>query len=314
MSLQAACKTPIQSDVSLRSYSTLKIGGNARFLAEPLTRDELLEALRFQRREGLKLLVVGRGSNILFADDGFSGLVLSLRKLECEQILVEGSEHVRASSGASLFRLAAFTQIHGLTGVEFLCHIPGTVGGAVAMNAGFSRPGERWHEIKDILESVTVLDLKTHQVQNLKQDELIFEYRNTHLPAHSIVLDALFHLTPSASELVEEQIKANFAYRNSVQDLRYPSAGSVFKNPRNSAFSSGKLLDQAGMKGVRVGGAMVSERHANFFLNVDNATAGDILELIQIGRKRVEEQFGIHLELELKYVGDGGEERIQNGI
>ena len=145
MSLQVAFKAPIQLEACLKSYSTFKIGGIARFLSEPTTRDELTAALQFQQREKLPLLVVGRGSNLLFSDRGFSGLVLSLRRFESDDIFVERGEWVRAAAGVSLFRLAAFTQTYGLSGAEFLCHIPGAVGGAVLMNSGFFNPGNRLH-------------------------------------------------------------------------------------------------------------------------------------------------------------------------
>lgn len=302
MSLPADLKAPIHTNVSLKSYTTFKIGGPARFFAEPETQDELRHVLEFQRLEGLPLFVIGRGSNLLISDSGFSGLVLSLRKLSPQQYSVDADGLFRAPGGMSLFQLALLSQKHSLAGAEFLCHIPGTVGGAVAMNAGFGRPGQSYREIKDIVGSITVLDLDG-ATKTLRREEIGFEYRKTHLPPHSIVLEAVFRLIPKPKSLVEAEIKANFAYRDRVQDLRFPSAGSTFKNPQNSLLTSGQLLERVRMKGMRQGGAMVSERHANFFLNVDHAQAQDVLSLMEIGQKRVFKEFGIMLEPEVKYVG-----------
>ena len=297
-------KTPIRTDVPLKSYSTFKIGGPARFFAEPATREELFRVLEFQKAEDIPLFIIGRGSNLLISDRGLPGLAISLRQLEPDWFLVESDGLLRASSGMGLFRLSIVSQEHSLGGAEFVCHIPGTVGGAVVMNAGFSRRGQPYCEIKDILESITVLDLNSNGTsKTLHREDIHFEYRSSNLPPNVVILEAVFRLTPKPKKLIEEEIKANFAYRNAVQDLRFPSAGSTFKNPKGSALTSGQLLERVGMKKVRIGGAMVSERHANFFLNVDRATAQDVLDLINLAQKRVFEEFGIQLEPEVKYVG-----------
>lgn len=307
MNLPVDSKTFIHTDVPLKSYSTFKIGGSARYFAEPVTREELFQVLDFQRLEHLPLLVIGRGSNLLVSDRGFQGLALSLRSFESTAYSVESKSFLRVSGGMSLFRVALLSQECSLGGAEFLCHIPGTVGGAVAMNAGFGRPGQGYHEIKDILDSFTVVDLNSGVLKTFRREEVLFEYRNTHLPIDSLVVEAVFKLYPKPKSEVEADIKANFAYRNLVQDLRFPSAGSTFKNPKESSLTSGQMLDRAGMKGMRAGGAMVSERHANFFLNVDHATAQDVLSLISIAQKRVFETFGVQLEPEVRYVGDPSE-------
>ncbi len=304
MNLPVDLKTPIRTEVSLSSYSTFKIGGPARFFTEPRTREELFQALEFRKIEDIPLLVIGRGSNLLISDAGFQGLVLSLRKLEPDWFSVQTNGLVRVSSGMSLFRLSIISQEHSLGGAEFVCHIPGTVGGAVMMNAGFGRRGQPYCEIKDIIESITVVDLDSNgNLKTLRREEIQFDYRKTSLPFKTVVLEATFQLTPKSKKWVEEEIKANFAYRNAVQDLRFPSAGSTFKNPKGTALTSGQLLERAQMKKVRIGGAMVSERHANFFLNVDHATSQNMLDLIRLAQKRVFEEFGIELEPEVKYVG-----------
>lgn len=307
MSLPVDSKTFIHTDVPLKSYSTFKIGGPARYFAEPATREELFQVLEFQRAEELRLLVIGRGSNLLISDHGFNGLALSLRSFEPTSFSVENERFLRASGGMSLFRLAVLSQECSLGGAEFVCHIPGTVGGAVVMNAGFGRPGQGYHEIKDILDSFTVIDLSSGALKTFRREDILFEYRHTHLPPHSLVLEAVFKLHPKPKSEVESEIKANFSYRNLVQDLRFPSAGSTFKNSKGASLTSGQLLDRARMKGARSGGAMVSERHANFFLNVDHATAEDVLSLISTAQKRVFEEFGVQLEPEVRYVGHSSE-------
>lgn len=304
MSLQTDFGIPIQNNVPLCRFSTLQIGGPAAYFAEPNHRDVLVPLLEFQKQENLPLLIIGRGSNILFSDDGFPGLVVSLRKFELERIQFSPDGLVKASAGMSLFRISALCQEQGMSGLEFVCHIPGTVGGACAMNAGFGRAGSPYKEIKDVLKSVTVLELVSGKLRVIKRQDIEFEYRKSSL-SHEIVLDATFQLSPSSREQVRDEVKANFAYRNSVQDLRYPSAGSIFKNPKKPAESAGKLIDRAGLCGTRVGGAMISEKHGNFILNVGNAKATDVLQLIELAKSRVFEQFGIELEPEVKLMVPG---------
>ena len=307
MNLPVDLRTPIRTDIPLKSFSTFKIGGAARFFAEPETREELFRVLEFQRLERLPLLLIGRGSNLLISDEGFQGLALSLRKLEPNRYSVERDDLLRVSGGMSLFRLAVLSQEQALGGAEFVCHIPGTVGGALVMNAGFGRRGEPYFEVKDIIDSFTIIDTNADgAIKTLRKEDICFEYRATNIPAGLIILEAVFRLSPKSKELVKQEIDANFAYRNAVQDLRFPSAGSTFKNPKGHSLTSGQLLERVQMKGMRSGGAMVSERHANFFLNVDHATAQDVLSLMKMAQKRVLENFGVMLEPEVKYVGEGG--------
>lgn len=303
MSLRLDLKVPIHTNVSLKSYSTFKIGGLARYFAEPQTREELFRVLEFQRVEHLPFYIVGRGSNLLFSDSGFPGLVISLRKFEPNHYSIERECLLQVSGGMSLFRVSILSQEHELGGAEFMCHIPGTAGGALMMNAGFGRKGSGYFEMKDIFESCTVLDLNDRlDIKTLTCGDIQFEYRKSSIPNHFLILDVVLHLKPKPSKEVEEEIKANFAYRNSVQDLRYPSAGSTFKNPKGHSLTAGQILDQVQMKRMRIGGAMVSERHANFFLNVDHAKSQDVLDLMAIAQKRAFETFGVQLESEVRYV------------
>jgi UDP-N-acetylmuramate dehydrogenase len=231
--------------------------------------------------------------------------VISLRRFESDQIFLAENGSLKVSSGTGLARLSEFCKEKGLSGAEFICHIPGTIGGAVAMNAGFARKGMPWRQMRDIVKNISVYDTLTGSIVKIDSENIGFEYRKTKLPETSIILEIELCLKISSPEFVRREIDENFKYRNSVQDLRFPSAGSIFKNPTTSSMTSGQLLDKAGMKGVRIGNAMVSEQHANFFLNVGNATSQDMLELIEMGRKKVSEQFGIQLELEIKVLTNG---------
>ena len=258
-------------------------------------------------------MVVGRGSNVLFPDNGFPGLVISLQKFETDKVYFGHDGKVKASAGVSLFRLSALCQERGVSGLEFVCHIPGTVGGAVWMNAGFGRPDRPYREIKDVLESITTLgpDGKLHI---FARGDIEFGYRQSNLNDY-LVLDATFCVSPSTTEKVRADVKANFTYRNTVQDLRYPSVGSVFKNPKKQmSLSSGKLIEKVGLKGFRIGGAMISEKHGNFILNVGQAKAADVLGLIGLAQARVRESFGVDLEPEVKIIVPNTElEKVEVG-
>ncbi len=310
MHLQPDTKRFLRTNVSLAPYSTLKVGGPASYFAEPKSRDELASVAHFVQQEGLLCFVLGRGSNTLFDDQGFHGCVIHTRKLEPDLFLSENKSLIKVSAGMGLFRLSWLCQSKGFGGIEFLCHVPGTVGGAIAMNAGFARPGCAWREMKNVVKSVTIMDL-SGVTQKLNCDELGFSYRESHLKPGQIVLDVELELELNDPEIIKQEITENFKYRNSVQDLSLPSLGSTFKNPTQSKQTSGQLLDLVGMRGMRRGGAMVSNRHANFIMNVDQAKARDVLDLMQIAQTRVFEKFGIKLMPEIKHIFPLGQESIE---
>lgn len=294
-------RAPLRSEVLLSRYSTFHIGGPARFFSEPQTLKELETLLEFARDEALPVLGIGKGSNILFPDEGFGGLVITFIHFEQERILFNREAGtVTVSSGVNLYRLALAMRDEGLGGVEFLSHIPGTVGGALVMNAGFSRVRGEKKEMSDLVEEVTVLTSEG-QVRCLSRSEIEFGYRKSSL-APFIILEARLKLIPSTPEKIQKEIEACFEYRNHVQDLRYPSAGSVFKNPGGSQGSSGQLIERSGLSGKRIGGAMISDRHANFIVNVGGAKAADVLALVSLAQETVLEQFGIHLEPEIRII------------
>ncbi len=294
-------KAPLRFDVPLSRYSTIQIGGPARFFSEPTSLEELQAALKFSREENVPILGIGKGSNILFPDEGFSGLVITFIHFELNKIVFDMNRFtVTASSGVNLYRLALATRDAGLGGAEFLSHVPGTLGGALMMNAGFSRiPGQKM-EIGDFVEEVTVLTSEG-EIRKLGREELVFGYRKTNLEGF-IILEARLKLFLAQPAEIQKEIQESFNYRNRVQDLRYPSIGSVFKNPGAHQGSCGQMIEKVGLKGKKIGGAMISDRHANFIVNTGGAKASDVLELISLAQEKVFERFGVHLEPEIRII------------
>ena len=294
-------KLLLRTDVSLSRYSTFQIGGNARFFAEPAHLNELQSLLAFARSEGIPVLGIGKGSNVLFPDQGFPGLVITFIHYEPKRIEFD-PEHfvVTASSGVNLYRLALACRDAGFGGVEFLSHVPGTLGGALMMNAGFSRtPGVK-NEIGELVEEITVLTPEG-DIRILERSALAFHYRKSGLEGH-ILLEAKLKLFWAEPEVIQREIEACFSYRNRVQDLRYPSAGSVFKNPESGQGPAGQLIERVGLKGHRIGNAMFSDKHGNFIVNLGGARASEVLGLIHLAQEKVLEKFGVPLEPEIRII------------
>lgn len=294
-------KAPLRFDVPLSRYSTIQIGGNARFFAEPTAFEELQAVLHFAHEEGLPFLAVGKGSNLLFPDEEFPGLVVTFIHYEPHKIICDRENlTVTASSGVSLYRLALATRDAGLGGAEFLSHIPGTLGGALMMNAGFSRISGQKMAIGPLVEEVTVLTLEG-KIHKWGRENLVFGYRKSNLQG-LVILEGRLKLSRAASRVIQEEIQESFSYRNRIQDLRYPSLGSVFKNPGAQQDSSGQLIEKAGLKGRRIGGAMISDKHANFIVNLGGAKASEVRVLIALAQEKVWEKFGVRLEPEIRIV------------
>ena len=281
-------------DCPMGPYATFRVGGKAEALCAVKDLLHLKELLSFARKENLPYLVVGKGSNILVKDRGLKGIALLLKGV------LEGVEEkegmIHAGGGLGLTELVRFCHRKGLAGLEFLAGIPGTVGGAVAMNAG------AWG--KSTGDVVTGVEIITADGQGITKNrsELQFSYRKAVLPSGSVVARALFKVTPDRPEAVGERIRDYLERRKASQPLDYPSAGSVFKNPPHDY--AGRLIEKAGLKGKRIGGAMISDKHANVIVNVGGAKAQDILALMEMAREMVREQTGVDLEPEIKVVGD----------
>ena len=281
-------------DEPMSRHTTFRVGGPADVLFLPERADQVRLALEAARTADVPAIVIGNGSNLLVRDKGIRGLVIALGE-GFSEVRFDG-DLVEAQAGVSLARLAAAAQAHGLAGLEFASGIPGTLGGGCAMNAG-----AYGGQLSDVLIDTMVLMDGTERT--LTRDEMQMGYRTT-LPLREggIVLSARFRLTPDDPEAILARMKDLNARRRDKQPLNYPSAGSTFKRPEGHF--AGALIEQAGLKGRRVGGAQVSEKHAGFVINTGDATAADVLALIEVIRDEVEARFGVRLEPEVRIIGE----------
>ncbi len=275
----------------LSRHTTLRIGGPADLWTRPRTVRAALDILSFCQRESVPYLVLGRGSNVLVSDSGWRGVVVNLSRGFCRYKRVEGG--ARCGSGLGLPSLVRRLAADGLSGLEFAAGIPGTVGGAVATNAG-----AHGAEMSRVVRRAVVMMEGERRV--LSRDAIPFSYREATVPG--IVLEAELKLNEVAPELTREKIEHFMDIRRKTQPIWRKTAGCVFKNPPGD--SAGRIIDSLGLKGTTAGGAKVSELHANFVINADDATAADVLALIRLVRERVREETGIQLELEIELIGN----------
>lgn len=281
-------------DVPMKQFTSIRVGGPADVILFPKDLDELIKAYRFARRKKIPLFILGKGTNIIVRDKGIRGWVISLTQ-GLRKIHFDG-EVVEAEAGLPLHQLVQSTVEKGLGGMEPFFGIPGTVGGAVAMNAG------AWGtEIKDVVSSVTFLK-ENGEIEEISRSKLRFSYRSLLFPPGWVILRGRFHLKRGRKEEILEKIKFYSDKRKRTQPMDLPSAGSIFKNPKEGP--AGRWIEEVGLKGFRIGGAVVSEEHANFILNEGKATAEEILHLMDWIEKRVYEEKGISLEREVKIVGE----------
>ena len=276
-------------------HTSFRVGGPARRMAFPERGEQLVLLMRFAQACGARPLVIGNGSNLLVADEGLDRLVVNTSAMN--QITREEDPAVlTAGAGVSLARLADFACKQGLTGLEFAHGIPGSVGGAVCMNAG-AYDGE----MKQVVEQVTIL-FPEEGVKKLSGEEMDFSYRHSLLSDHpeAVVLSASFRLSSGDAELIREKMRELMTRRKTSQPLEYPSAGSTFKRP--VGYFAGTLIDQCGLKGFTVGGAQVSEKHAGFVINRGGATFADIMGVIRGVQERVLAEKGVRLEPEVKII------------
>lgn len=275
-------------------HTTFRVGGPADVLVQPQG-EQLAQVIRLCREQEIPYYIVGNGSNLLVGDGGIRGLVIEMGRGQ-DDILIEG-DRVKAGAGMLLSRLANRAAECGLGGMEFAAGIPGTLGGAVVMNAG-----AYGGEMKDIIESVTVLDSQGDE-KELTLEELDLGYRRSCIPENGyIVTKAVLKLKPGDEKQIRSRMKELNEMRSSKQPLQYPSAGSTFKRPEG--YFAGKLIMDAGLRGYQVGGAQVSEKHCGFVINTGGATAADIRKLMQDVREEVEKQFQVTLEPEVKMIGE----------
>jgi len=277
----------------LSECCTFRIGGPADYIIYPKTSDELKNLISELKKNEIYFNIFGNGSNVLFDDSGFRGAAVFTSKINNVDI---NGERVKADCGVPITQLSSMAQKHGLSGLEFAYGIPGSCGGAVYMNAGAYNG-----EIKNVLLSSEYFDLITGEVGRLEGDEHCFGYRHSiYMQKDWIVLSAEFGLKYADAESIRT-IMTDFMHRRvDKQPLEYPNAGSVFK--RAPGHFTGKLIQDAGLKGYTVGGAQVSEKHAGFIINVGRATSSDVRRLIDIIKEKVFAEFGVEIECEVKYI------------
>jgi UDP-N-acetylmuramate dehydrogenase len=285
----------VQFDIPLSRHTSLRVGGPAGAIAAPADRDELAQLLEFCSRHGIPHAVLGSGFNAIAPDSGFAGVVIrmnSWRRLEAE---AEG--RLRAEAGVSHAQITNFCIERGLSGLEFTCGIPGSVGGWIAMNAGIPE-----REMKDVVLEVEVMAANGAAPRALRRDELDFAYRALRgLSDGAVILSALFDVRAGSSGRVKAEVERLLAKRSGAQPLNRPSCGSVFKNPPGDF--AGRLIESVGLKGRRIGGAEISQLHANFITNLGGATAGDVQALIEEAQKQVYDATGIRLLPEVRILG-----------
>ena len=285
----------VKKDELMKSHTTFRVGGPAAYFVTPQTADEVAKVIEACTQENVPYYIVGNGSNLLVSDKGYEGVIIQIYK-QMNQIEVEGTQ-IRAQAGALLSLVAKRALDAELTGFEFAAGIPGTLGGACVMNAG-----AYGGEMKDVLQSVTVLTDKG-EVKTLAKEELELGYRTSVIAKKGyIVLEAVIELQKGEKEAIQAVMDELKEKRITKQPLEYPSAGSTFKRPEG--YFAGKLIQDAGLRGFQVGGAQVSEKHCGFVINKNQATASDVMNLMNQVSDKVYEAFGVRLEPEVKRLGE----------
>lgn len=287
-------KDNLQINVPMKKHTSFKVGGPVDVLVMPEKYDEVVKVIELCERYDVNYYIVGNGSNLLVKDGGIRGVVIKLLRLNKLQI---GNDKIIAGCGVPLGFLSRKARDKSLTGLEFACGIPGSVGGAVAMNAGAYNG-----EISSIIESVLVIDNKGN-MRRINKDELEFGYRTSIiLKQKYVALEATFKLEKGDKEKISTRINDLMRRRIENQPLEYPSAGSTFKRP--AGHFAAKLIQDSGLKGKSIGGAQVSEKHSGFIINKENATAKDILNLIKFVKHTVKSKFNVDLDPEVRIIGE----------
>lgn len=293
--LEKAFPGQFQINVPMAQYTTFRVGGPADILVSPNSQEEVCTLLAAIQAEQVPCTILGNGSNVLVLDKGIRGVVLKLGNA-LKGLVIEGTR-IRVEAGVLLSRLATAAADAGLTGLEFASGIPGSLGGAILMNAG-----AYGGEIGNLVRTVTVVDPKG-QVRNLDREQMDFRYRHSVvMETGDIILSATLELAPGDPETIHERIRDLTQKRITKQPLNFPSAGSTFKRP--PGYFAAALIDQAGLRGYRVGDAQVSEKHTGFVVNRGHATASEILQLMDDVKTRVHAMSGVWLEPEVRILGE----------
>jgi UDP-N-acetylmuramate dehydrogenase len=284
----------IISNALMKDYTSFKVGGPVDIMVSPDTYEEVRDIIRLCRKTGITFYIIGNGSNLLVRDGGIRGVVIKLTNLS--KIRVEG-EKLIVQSGAPFSATSREALKSNLTGLEFACGIPGSIGGAVAMNAGAYNG-----EVSQVIDSALVVDNEGN-IRLLNKEELELGYRmSSILKYRYTVLEVIFALKKGEYHRINERIQELTKRRTEKQPLEYPSAGSTFKRPEG--YFAPKLIEETGLKGLSVGGAEVSEKHSGFIINKGDATASDIIELIKLVQLKVREKFNVDLNTEVIIIGE----------
>ena len=284
----------VDKNVSLSKYTTYRVGGVAKAFVYPKNVSSLITLLKILNMNNIKYKILGNGSNLLFSDDDFDGIIIKLDEFNDVSFL--SNNRIRVGAGFSLMKLSLVAAKKGLAGLEFAAGIPGTIGGAIFMNAGAYKS-----DMGYVVQQVKVLT-PDFRVITLENREMDFHYRTSYLQKNPkyICLEVVLKLAKGEREAIEEVIKERRKRRMESQPLEYPSAGSVFRNPEG--YYAGQLIEELGYKGHRNGGAMVSSKHANFIINYDHATGREIRDLILEVHDKVLEKHGIDMKIEQEFV------------
>ena len=291
--LNALTQGSILTNEHMSNHTSYGIGGPAKAYVQPKDEVDLANILKFADEYKIPTFFIGSGSNLLVADDGIDGIVITLGKSLKKLVIKENS--VYAQSGVMLGKFVKECISRSLSGVESLIGVPGTLGGALIMNAGAFGS-----EISNYLQKATVMTM-SGKLKHYNSDDIDFSYRKSSFKNNEILISAEFELIQSSKEIVVEKKSLASGGRKKSQTLRYRSAGSIFKNPKEGA--AGFYIDKAGLKGSKSGDAEISTKHANFFVNHGNAKASDVVNLIRLAKSTVKQKFGITLELEIKTLG-----------
>lgn len=287
-------ETIFKENENLSYYTYTKTGGPADVLVFPKTKDEVAAIVAWVNEKQVPLTVLGNSSNVIIKDGGIRGIVMILTEMDHMEVK---RQRLIVQSGARLIDASRMALAERLSGLEFACGIPGSVGGAVYMNAG-AYDGE----VEEVIESVVVIT-REGKIKTYEKNELEFSYRHSKLQeTNEIVLEVVFHLEKGKQETIKARMDELTALRESKQPLEYPSCGSVFKRP--TGYFTGKLIQEAGLQGLTWGGAQVSMKHAGFIVNINSATATDYIELIAHIKEVIMEHYGVTLETEVRIIGE----------
>ncbi len=298
----SAFKGRMLFDVPMKDYTSFKIGGNADVMAFPVDESDIIDVMQFAANKGFPVFVIGRGTNLLVRDNGIRAVVINLIDGFKETIWLENDTAV-VDSGVLLIEIVNLCKDKGLSGFEFAAGIPGTIGGAVFMNAG-----AYGKEMKDVVERVEAVDMNG-QKHSFDNTAMKFSYRGCALPANMIITKAHLKFKKDNPDEIKKRMKELKEKRKVTQAINLPNAGSIFKNPvgengRSPLPSAGKLIEEAGLKGTKCGDAQISEVHGNYIVNLGSATAMDVLALVAMARDKVFKAKGILLETEIRVVGE----------